>query len=170
MIILFVGALATALALRHYHGDLERYTWLAWFLPLIISCGGNAGSQAATLIITGLTTGDVSPRDWLQILVREIAMGLLLGAFLGTIGYFAAYWIAPESADLPPKWISATVIPVTVLLVVICGTLCGALLPLLFQRLGFDPAMMSSPFVAGIIDIVGILLYMNVGVLVLGQP
>ena len=90
--------------------------------------------------------------------------------FLGVIGYGAAYWFVPEAAGLPPKWQAAMVIPITVLLVVICGTLCGALLPLLFQRLGFDPALMSSPFVAGIIDIVGIVLYMNVGVLVLGTP
>jgi len=170
LVILFIAGLATALALQHYQSDLERYLWLAWFLPLIISSGGNAGSQAATLIISALTAGDVVPRDWLRILLREIAMGLLLGAFLGLIGYFAAYWIAPEDAGMPPKWQAALVIPVTVLLVVICGTLFGALLPLLFQRLGFDPAYMSSPFVAGIIDIVGILVYMNVGAFVLGSP
>ena len=164
--ILFVAGLATAVALQYYHESLEAYSWLAWFLPLIISCGGNAGSQAATLIITALTTGDLAPRNWQKILLREIGMGLLLGTFLGVIGYAAAYWTLD---DHPVRWLAAMVIPLTVLLVVICGTLCGALLPLLFQRLGFDPALMSSPFVAGIIDIVGIVLYMNVGYLVLDR-
>ena len=170
LVILFIAALATAFALRIYDAELERIAWLAWFLPLIISSGGNAGSQAATLIITALTAGDIVPRDWFRILLREIAMGLLLGAFLGLIGFIAAYSFVLDGPGAPPRWQAAMVIPITVLLVVICGTLCGALLPLLFQRLGFDPALMSSPFVAGIIDIVGILLYMNVGAFLLRPP
>jgi magnesium transporter len=161
--ILFVGALVTAFALRYYDSDLRQFGWLAWFLPLIISCGGNTGSQASALVITALATGDVRLGDWLRIVLREIQMGLILGVFLGAIGYTIALLMAPTPAG-------ALVIPLTLVLVVLCGTICGAMLPLLFQRLGLDPALMSSPFVTGIIDIVGILVYMNVAVLLLEIP
>ncbi len=154
---LFVAALLTTMALKHYESELNDHLWLAWFLPLVISSGGNTGSQAATLIITALATGDVSIRDWWRIAGREALMGLILGAFLGVIGFAAAYVIRGSA-------IEACVIPVTLLLVVFCGTMCGALLPLVFQRLGLDPALMSSPFVAGIIDIVGIVVYVNVAI------
>jgi magnesium transporter len=190
--ILFFAALLTALALRHYDEHLSRFVWLAWFLPLIISSGGNSGSQAATLIITALATGDVKLSDWLRVVLRELASGLLLGGFLALIGYAAAVVVlhnagekaetaeVVDSADQKPpagedersgqgtseanKWITALIIPITVLLVVICGTLCGSVLPLLFERLGLDPALMSNPFVAGIVDIVGIVIYMNVAI------
>jgi magnesium transporter len=155
--ILFFAALLTALALRHYDEQLSAYGWLAWFLPLIISSGGNSGSQAATLVITAMATGDVKLTDWFRVVLRELASGVLLGAFLATIGFAAATLLAPS-------WYAALIIPITVLLVVICGTLCGGMLPMVFQRLGLDPALMSSPFVAGIIDIVGIVIYMNVAV------
>ncbi|MFV1965011.1 MAG: magnesium transporter [Pirellulaceae bacterium] len=158
--ILFFAALLTALALRHYDKRLDEYAWLAWFLPLIISSGGNTGSQAATLVITALATGDIILQDWFRVVVRELAMGLLLGSFLGAIGYGAAVFMTGSM-------VTAGIIPTTVLLVVLCGTLCGAVLPLLFQRLGWDPALMSSPFVAGIVDIVGIVIYMNVAMLFL---
>jgi len=127
------------------------------FIPLVISTGGNSGNQSATLIITGLSTGDISLEDWWRVVSRELAMGLLLGGFLGLIGFFCALVVAPT-------YTAAAVIPITILLVVICGTLSGSLLPLLFRRLGLDPAMMSSPFVAGIIDVVGIVIYMKVAI------
>jgi magnesium transporter len=155
--ILFFAALLTAFALRHYDERLEAYAWLAWFLPLVISSGGNSGSQAATLVITALATGDVALSDWMQIVFRELMMGMLLGGFLALIGYVAAAFLAPNL-------VVAVIIPVTVLLVVLCGTICGAALPLIFERLGLDPALMSNPFVAGIVDIVGIVIYMNVAV------
>jgi magnesium transporter len=161
--ILFIAALLTALALKHYDQDLERFSWLAWFLPLIISSGGNTGSQAATLVITAMATGDLNLRDWVTVVRRELFMGTVLGIFLATIAFCAALLMAPTP-------FAAAVIPVTVMLVVQCGTLCGAILPLIFQRLGWDPALMSSPFVAGIIDIVGIVVYMNVAIAVLGTP
>ncbi|MCA9232403.1 MAG: magnesium transporter [Planctomycetales bacterium] len=153
--VLFGAALLTALALQSYHDSLQKIAWLVWFVPLVISSGGNTGSQSATLIIRALTTKEILPKDWFTVVWRELLIGALLGAFLASIGYLAACFLAPTPA-------AAMVIPVTLVLVVMCGTLLGALLPLMFQSMGLDPALMSTPFVAGIIDIVGIVLYMNV--------
>ena len=152
--ILFLGALLTAMALGEYETLIENVPWLVLFIPLVISTGGNTGSQSATLIITALSTGNVTLHDWWPVVRRELLMGLLLGGFLGAISYFCALFAAPDYS-------AAAVIPVTVLLVVLCGTFFGSVLPLLFQRLGLDPAIMSSPFVAGLIDVVGIIIYMK---------
>ncbi len=160
--ILFGAAFLTAFALRRYEDGLAKWVWLAWFLPLIISTGGNTGNQAATLIITALSMGDVSLKDWIRVIVREVAMGLLLGTFLALLGYLAA-WLS----GLAPDATAALVIPITLLLIVLAGTLLGAMLPLMFARLGLDPALMSNPFVAGIIDILGIVVYMSVAIAVL---
>ena len=160
--VLFLFALLTAAALRHYDDQLARWGWLAWFLPLVISSGGNTGSQTATLIITAMALGDVKPSDWYRVVLKEIGTGLVLGSFLATIGFVAAALMAASVYD-------AVVIPITLLLVVLCGTFSGAVLPLVFRRLGLDPALMSSPFVAGIIDIVGIVVYINVAILVLSS-
>ncbi|TWU51297.1 magnesium transporter [Rubripirellula reticaptiva] len=153
--ILFFAALLTAFALRHYEADLEKYAWLVWFIPLIISAGGNSGSQSATLVITAMTSGEVRFRDWPVVLRREIIVSLGLGSFLAMIGFSVALFIAPSIRD-------ACVIPSTLLLVIVCGCLCGATLPIAFKRLGLDPAMMSNPFVAGIVDIMGIVIYINI--------
>ena len=162
--ILFFAAMLTAVALDGYRSVIERpeTLWLVLFIPLVISTGGNSGNQSATLIITALSTGDIAMRDFWRVVCRELAMGLLLGGFLSLVGFLCALWWAPS-------YRAASVIPVTLLLVVVCGTLSGSLLPLLFKRLGLDPAMMSNPFVAGLIDLVGIVIYMTVaGMLLLG--
>jgi magnesium transporter len=158
--VLFVAALATAVALRAYEGRLAQWAWLIPFIPLVISSGGNTGSQSATLVITALSRGHITVGDWGRVVLRELAMGLMLGGFLALLGLLVALFIAPEISD-------AFVIPLTLLLVVVSGTICGSLLPLIFQRIGLDPALMSNPFVAGIIDIVGIVIYMNVALVLL---
>ena len=157
--ILFFAALLTAVALKNYEAEFARWSWLVLFIPLIISCGGNSGNQSATLVITALTTGDLTVFDWGRVVRRELVQGLFLGGFLALIGYGAALAFTNPT--------SAAVIPLTLLLVVVCGTLVGALLPLLFRYIGLDPALMSNPFVAVIIDIVGVVIYMNVAVLLL---
>ena len=157
LVILCVGALLTAFALRSYDADLKTLTWLVLFIPLVISCGGNTGNQSATLIITSLTSGNIKLEDWWRVVWRELLMGIYLGAMLAVIGYAAAYILID---DITIR--EALVVPITLLAVVMCGAMLGGLLPLLFRRLGLDPAMMSSPFIAGIIDIVGIVIYMTV--------
>jgi magnesium transporter len=164
--ILFFAALLTAFALRNYEARLTDWQWLVLFIPLVISSGGNSGNQSATLVITALTIGDITLRDWGRVVIRELLMGLLLGGSLALCGLAVAWMLTPDVRELK----SALVIPITLLLVVVCGTLSGSVLPLIFKRLGLDPALMSNPFVAGIVDILGIVIYMNVAMLLLPKP
>ncbi|MEO2022683.1 MAG: magnesium transporter [Pirellulaceae bacterium] len=153
--ILFVAAILTALILQNYETALADHAWLVAFIPLVISSGGNTGSQSATLVITAMAVGDVKLNDYVRVISRELAMGLFLGGFLGSIGFLVAF-VMVQSVRM------AVIIPVTLVLVVVCGALAGSILPLVFKRLGLDPALMSNPFVAGIVDILGIVIYMNV--------
>ena len=156
--ILFFFALLTAIAIKGYEAQINDAIWLALFIPLVISSGGNSGSQSATLIITALSRGHITLGDWMTVVVRELVMGILLGAGLAAMGYVTSLFFVPTELH----FMATFVVPLTLLLVVVCGTLTGSLLPLLFEKLGWDPAMMSTPFVAGIVDILGILIYFNV--------
>jgi magnesium transporter len=157
---LFFAAMITAGAMNHYQEQLSHWGFLIWFLPMVMSSGGNSGNQSATLVITALTTGDVTTADWLKVIGRELVMGLSLGGILGLFFLPIGWTFAPRAM---------LVVPLTLLLVVLCGTLVGSMLPLIFRRLGHDPALMSNPFVAGIIDILGIVVYFNVAMLMLGS-
>jgi magnesium transporter len=163
LVILFLSSIFTALALKAYKRDLSEIAWLVLFIPLIISTGGNSGSQSATLVIRALTVGDVRTSDWLPIVLRELLIGLCLGVFLGLFGYGAVFLVQRSANPL-----QAFIVPATIVLVVLWGTLAGTLLPLLFHRLGLDPALMSNPFVASLCDIAGIIIYMNVAAVILG--
>jgi len=165
--VLFVTAMFTASALQYYEGQLNRWKWLVLFIPLIMSSGGNSGNQSATLIITALTTGNVTLRDWARVLWRELRVGLLLGIMLAVAGFLVAWFqtLGPHESDSHFWW--PLVVPLTLVLVVTCGAVSGSLLPLLFKRLGLDPALMSNPFVAGLSDILAIVIYMTVAVLLL---
>ncbi len=160
LIILFFAALSTAFALQQYQSSLDKYTWLVLFIPLIISSGGNSGSQSSTLIISALATKDIDLSDWSIIVRRELIMGLILGGVMSILGFLCALILAPNAID-------ALVIPITILSVVICGTCMGSMLPLMFKRIGLDPAMMSNQFVAGLSDLLGILIYVNVALIFL---
>lgn len=160
LIILFFAALLTAFALEHYHTELSNFIWLVSFIPLIISAGGNSGSQSATLVITAMTSGKLELSDWQEVMRREVVVSIILGTFLSAIGYAVAIFLAPTP-------FAALVIPLTLLAVIIVGCFFGAALPMVFQRLGLDPAMMSNPFVAGIVDILGIVIYINIARLML---
>lgn len=158
LVILFFTGMFTAFTLERYESRVATWPWLVVFIPLVISAGGNSGNQAATLIITGLASGEVNLRDWLRVGGRELIIGVILGTFLAVCGFVVA-WLLKEEAR---TWKTAMIVPFTLLLIVTCGALAGAMLPLIFKRLGLDPALMSNPFVAGLIDILGILIYMNV--------
>ena len=166
LIVLFVFALLTAIILNENESKLKKWVWLAPFIPLVISSGGNTGNQSATLIITALARGHVTLRDWKKIVGRELWMGMILGGMLGILGYLSM--VLMGRVDVFSN--EALVVPLTLLLVVVSGTLTGSLLPLIFESLGLDPALMSNPFVAGIVDIVGILIYMGVAVWLMGDP
>ncbi len=163
--ILFFFALLTAMVMLEYEKTLERWVWLVLFIPLVISSGGNSGSQSATLIITALSRGHITLADWIRVVLRELSMGLLLGSGLALMGFFASLLLVPNGEGI--NWLAMCVVPITLLFVTISGTLTGSILPLAFERLGWDPAMMSNPFVAGIIDILGILIYVNVALFIL---
>jgi magnesium transporter len=156
--ILFATAAVTAMVLST---SPIKHAWLVAFIPLVIASGGNSGNQSATLVITALSTGDAKLGDWPRILRREFAMGLLLGALLAVPGYLLALVYAPSPGQ-------AIVIPLTILSVVMLGSLVGSVLPLIFRSLGLDPALMSNPFVSAVVDIVGIVLYTVISLTLLG--
>ena len=161
LVLLFVEEMFTGTALRHYQGVLESVTALMFFVPLIISSGGNSGSQSATLITRALAVGDVKIRDVMRVLSREIGQGLALGIFLGAIGFVRALMWGNGTPV-------AMVISLTLVAVVLIGTIVGAMLPLLFTKVGFDPAIASSPFVASLVDVAGIVVYFRIAIWLLG--
>ncbi len=155
--ILFGTAAVTAMVLAR---NPIAHPWLVAFIPLVIASGGNSGNQSATLVITALSSGDCKLTDWPRILRREVVLGLLLGLLLAVPGFLLALFYAPTA-------LQALVIPLTIMGVVMLGTMVGSVLPLVFRSLGLDPALMSNPFVSAIVDVVGIVLYMGIAVLML---
>lgn len=168
LVILFVGEMFTATAMGFFEDEISRAVVLALFVPLIISSGGNSGSQAATLIIRALALGEVRLGDWSLVLRRELLAGLLLGAVLAFIGFLR---IAAWSAVSPmygEHWLLVALTVATSLVgVVIWGTLTGSMLPFLLKRLGFDPATSSAPFVATLVDVTGLVIYFTAALAIL---
>jgi magnesium transporter len=166
--ILFFTALFTASALQNYEDRLKTWPWLVIFVPLIMSSGGNSGNQSATLVITALSTGNIRVSDWFRIAGRELVVGLMLGGFLAVFG-FLVVWLITRSPEAGDHRLWPLVVPMTLVLVVTCGAFFGSMAPLLFKRLGLDPALMSNPFVAGLSDILAIIIYMTVAMALLGS-
>jgi magnesium transporter len=163
--LLFVGGFLTATVMEHFQRQLSAVVALAVFVPLIISSGGNSGSQSASLIIRALATGDVEPRDWLRVLGRELIVSVSLGLVLGVLGFARAYFAAGPGDD---PVILGVAVSLSTIGVVLVGSLCGSLLPLAIQRIGLDPAVSSTPFIASLVDVVGLLIYLTVAGAVLG--
>jgi magnesium transporter len=168
--ILFAAAAVTATMLDTYQQRLEQWAWLIMFVPMIMSSGGNSGNQSATLIITAMTGGGLQVKDWRRVAVREVCVGLILGSILAVFGVILATILtySDVNANQQPLW--PLVIPLTLILVVTSGAVTGSMLPLIFKRLGLDPALMSNPFVAGLSDILGIVIYMTVAMWLLRPP
>ncbi len=168
LVVLFVGEMLTATAMGFFEHELEKAVILALFIPLIISSGGNAGSQASTLIIRAMALGEVTLADWWRVMRREIASGVLLGLILGTIGLLRIVIWSRFSDTYGPHFlrVGATV-GVTVVGVVLWGTLSGSMLPMLLRRCGLDPATSSAPFVATLVDVTGLVIYFTAALLIL---
>ncbi|TMI85644.1 MAG: magnesium transporter [Bacteroidetes bacterium] len=169
LVVLFLGELLTATAMAYFEDEIKRAVVLALFVPLIISSGGNSGSQASTLIIQAMAVGEITLKDWWRVMRREIISGLLLGTVLGLIGFFRIFaWhsFAPELYGQHWMAIGVTV-GVTLLGVVLWGTLSGSMLPMILKRLGADPAVSSAPFVATLVDVTGLIIYFSVAYMLL---
>ena len=169
LIVLFIGELLTASAMGYFNDELAKATVLSLFVPLIISSGGNSGSQASTLIIQAMAVGEVYLTDWWRVMRRELLSGLVLGTILGGIGftriciwhYLMSHGIFHDLYGI--HWLLiATTIGFSLIGIVLWGTLAGSMLPMILKRLGADPAASSAPFVATLVDVTGIIIYLSV--------
>jgi magnesium transporter len=166
--VLFVGEMLTATAMTYFEDEIARAVVLALFVPLIISSGGNSGSQASTLVIRAMALGEVKLRDWWRVIRRELAAGVALGSVLGTLGLLRILiWQAVSPSYGQHYMLLALTVFGSLIGVVTFGTLAGSLLPFLLRRLGFDPASASAPFVATLVDVTGLIIYFSVASAVL---
>jgi magnesium transporter len=168
LVVLFVGELLTATAMGFFEGEIARAVVLALFVPLIISSGGNSGSQATTLIIRAMALGEVTLGDWYKVMRRELISGLALGAILGLIGFLRITLWSSFSTIYGAHWLLvAFTVSFSLVGVVLWGTLAGSMLPFALRRAGLDPATSSAPFVATIVDVTGIVIYFCVAYMLL---
>ncbi|ACF46902.1 MAG: magnesium transporter [Prosthecochloris sp.] len=168
LVVLFLGEMLTASAMAFFEDELSKAIILATFIPLIISSGGNSGSQAATLIIRAMALGEITIKDWWRVMRREILSGLALGGLLGFIGVFRVVLWSIILGNYNIEWLSVGyTVGISLVGVVLLGTLAGSMLPMLLQRLGLDPATSSAPFVATIVDVAGIVIYFSVATVLL---
>lgn len=167
--VLFLSEMLTASAMQHFEVELERAIVLTLFIPLIMSSGGNSGSQATSLLIRALALGQLRLRDWWRVALRELPLGITLGTILGTIGVARiAAWQYLGFYDYGPHWmLIAATVGTGLIGIVTFGSLAGSMLPFLLQRIGFDPASASAPFVATLVDVTGLVIYFSVAVLIL---
>ena len=163
LVFLFIGEMFTASAMSYFEDEIARAVVLALFVPLIISSGGNAGSQASTLVIRALAIGEIELRDWYKVLMRELPSGTLLGLILGTIGFVRiALWQSMFHMYGVHWLMVGTTVFLSLIGVVLWGSISGSMLPFILKRLGADPATSSAPFVATLVDVTGLVIYFTV--------
>jgi magnesium transporter len=174
LVILFLGEMLTATAMANYQEELAKALVLALFLPLIISSGGNSGSQASTLMIRAMALGEVTLRDWWRVMGREVQTGLSLGVILGAIGIIrVGGWAIVGQQYLHrqpygPHWpLVALTVGIALVGVVLWGTLSGSMLPFILRRVGADPAASSAPFVATLVDVTGLIIYFSIALVIM---
>jgi magnesium transporter len=165
--VLFIGEMFTSVAMQNYGGEIQKFVVLSFFIPLILSSGGNSGSQATTLIIRAMAVRDVLLRDWLRVFRRELASGFLLGCILACIGMSRVFlWqflhLTGANGYGPHYPLLALTIGISLIGVVLWGSLMGAMLPLFLRLIRLDPAVCSAPFVATLVDVTGIVIFFNV--------
>jgi magnesium transporter len=168
LVVLFIGEMLTATAMGFFEKEISKAVVLALFVPLIISSGGNSGSQASTLVIRALALGELTLGDVWRVIRREVLSGFALGCILAVIGFLRiSIWSAFSSIYGPHWLLVALTVSFALVGVVLWGTLVGSVLPFLLRRLGFDPATSSAPFVATLVDVTGLVIYFSVGFIVL---
>ncbi len=169
LIILFLGEMLTASAMGYFDGEIEKAVVLALFVPLIISSGGNSGSQAASLIIRAMAIGELKIKDWWYVMNKEIVSGLILGGVLGIIGFLRIWiWQSAGLYNYGPFWLPVGLtVSVSLVFIVLWGTLSGSLIPFALRKLGLDPATASAPFVATLVDVSGLIIYFTIASLFL---
>ena len=169
LIILFLGEMLTATAMGYFDKEISKAVVLALFVPLIISSGGNSGSQAATLIIRAMALKELTFKDWWYVIRRELLSGLSLGIILGTIGFIRiSIWQHFHWYDYGPYWLLvASTIFLSLIGIVMWGTLTGSMIPMILKRLKIDPATSSAPFVATLVDVTGLVIYFSIAALLL---
>jgi magnesium transporter len=167
--VLFLGEMFTASAMQYYENELQQALVLSLFIPLIISSGGNSGSQTTSLIIRAMALQEIQLRDWWRVAVREAPTGLVLGLILGVIGFVRIMvWQELGLWDYGPHWaLVGMTVALTLMGIVVFGALAGAMLPFILRRIGFDPASASAPFVATLVDVMGVSIYFTIAVIVL---
>lgn len=169
LIILFLGEMLTATAMGHFQDEISKAVVLALFIPLIISSGGNSGSQASSIIIRAMALGEIGFRDWWRVIRRELLSGLVLGTILGLVGFLrVSLWQKFHLYEYGVHWMKvAATIFFALIGVVMWGTVSGSMLPLILKRLGADPAASSAPFVATLVDVTGLIIYFTVAFIIL---
>jgi magnesium transporter len=169
LLVLFVGQILTATALGAFQNILKSVVLLSLFIPMILSSGGNSGSQAATLIIRALSTDDIYLKEWIKVLKRELLSGLILGLLVGCSGFIIiTVWAFFGGISFNHVWwFSATAVALSLISVVLFGNLLGSMMPFFLSRLGLDPAVTSGPFVSTISDVTGILIYFSIAITIL---
>ncbi len=167
--VLFMGEMLTASAMQHYEAELAKAVVLTLFIPLIISSGGNSGSQATSLLIRALALQQIELADWWRVVLRELPAGIALGAILGVIGMGRiALWQVAGFYDYGEHWkLIALTVGAALVGVVTFGSLAGSMLPMLMRAMKFDPATASAPFVATLVDVTGIAIYLSIAVVLL---
>ena len=168
--VLFLGEMLTASAMQHFEHELARAVVLTLFIPLIMSSGGNSGSQATSLLIRSLALRELRLRDWWKVALRELPTGLLLGSILGVLAVIRiTLWQKTGLYNYGPHWeMVAATIAAALVGIVAFGSLTGSMLPFILQRLGFDPATASAPFVATLVDVTGLVIYFSIAAWILG--
>jgi magnesium transporter len=168
LVVLFLSEMLTATAMGRFEDEIAKAVVLSIFVPLVISSGGNSGSQASTLIIRAMAVGEVKLRDWWRVMRREILSGLALGAILGTVGFLRISLWAALFHSYGEHWLLlALTVGLALIGIVLWGTLSGSMLPFLLRRVGLDPATSSAPFVATLVDVSGLIIYFTVAAIIL---
>lgn len=169
LIILFLGEMLTATAMGHFEGEISKAVVLSLFIPLIISSGGNSGSQASSIIIRAMALGEVTFSNWFYVMRKEIISGATLGIILGSVGFLRIFlWQNFHIHDYGEHWLLIAITVAFALLgVVLWGTLAGSMLPLVLKKAGADPAASSAPFVATLVDVTGLIIYFSVAFLIM---